>query len=66
MCTTVVQKFVTMVREDTDRKVVMDVLEALNEMVVNVQRPVLQGDKDMDTIIGIITEVLFCKVSTLL
>lgn len=64
MCTTVVQKFVTMVREDTDRKVVMDVLEALNEMVVNVQRPVLQGDKDMDTIIGIITEVLFCKVST--
>ena len=63
MCTTLVPKFITMIREDTERKVVMDVLEALNEMITKVQQPVLQDPKDIETIMSAVGEVFFYKVS---
>jgi hypothetical protein len=62
MLSTVIPKFIELVRKDSDRHISMTVLEELKEILEKVKGPALEGENHLQMIAACLKEVLLQKV----
>ncbi|XP_064641472.1 importin-4-like [Lineus longissimus] len=63
MLSTVIPKFIELVRKDSDRHVSMTVLEELKDMLEKVKGPVLQGENHLQMVAACLKDVLLQKTA---
>ncbi|CAH1780460.1 unnamed protein product [Owenia fusiformis] len=64
MLSTCVPKFITMVRQDSDRQVAMTTLETIQEMLEKIKAPVLEGQGHLEELCACLKEVLLLKTAS--
>ena len=62
MLSNTVPKYLIMVRQDKERKLVTTTLEELKTMLDKIGHPVLQGEGAVDNLLTVVREVIHRKV----